>query len=95
MPADQAAGAMNPSPTTDEVAQWIVDYLTRNPGAADSPLGIQRWWLAPRYGEAPLDVVTKALKQLERANVVEERRKKTSRDMPSLYGRGPAFPARP
>jgi hypothetical protein len=95
MSAHQAAGAMNPSPTTDEVAQWIVDYLIRNRGAADSPLGIQRWWLAPHYGEAPLDVVMKALQQLERANVVEQRRKKTSRDMPPLYGSGPALPARP
>lgn len=81
-------------PTPDEVAQWIVSYLTRHPGAADTPRGIQRWWLAPDYGEAPLDVVVQALKQLERGQVVEKRKKK-SRGVPDLYGRGPAFPGQP
>lgn len=81
-------------PTTDEVAQWIVSYLARHPGAADTPRGIQRWWLAPHFGEAPLDVVVQALKQLERAHVVEKR-KKNSRGVADLYGRGPAFPAQP
>ena len=41
-------------PTSNEVAQWIVRYLTEYPGAADTPRGIQRWWLAPHFGEAPL-----------------------------------------
>ena len=81
-------------PTPDEVAQWIVSYLSRHPGAADTPRGIQRWWLAPDYGEAPLDVVVQALKQLERGQVVEKRKKKSG-GVPDLYGRGPAFPAQP
>ena len=81
-------------PTSDEVAQWIVRYLADHPGAADTPHGIQRWWLAPHHGEAPLDVVVQALKQLEGAQVVA-RRKKKSRGIPDLYGRGPAFPPQP
>ena len=82
------------SPTGNEVAQWIVSYLARHPGAADTPRGIQRWWLAPYHGEAPLDVVEQALQQLEGSQVVEKRKKK-SRGVPDLYGRGPAFPAQP
>jgi len=81
-------------PTSEEVAHWIVRYLTDHPGAADTPRGIQRWWLAPHYGEAPLDVVVQALKQLEGVQVVEKRKKK-SRGVPDLYGRGPAFRAHP
>ena len=57
-------------PTSQEVAQWIVNYLARYPDAADTAPGIQRWWLAPYFGEAPLDVVLQALAQLERQGVV-------------------------
>ena len=81
-------------PTSDEVAQWIVSYLARHPGAADTPRGIQRWWLAPEYGEAPLHVVVQALEQLEGAQVVAKR-KNRSRGIPDLYGRGPAVPTQP
>lgn len=75
-------------PTSDEVAQWIVNYLDRHPRAADTSLGIQRWWLAPRFGEVPLDLVEEALMQLEGKGVVS--RIDPSASEPS-YGRGPSF----
>lgn len=81
-------------PTGKQVAQWIVGYLAHHPGAADTPFGIQRFWLAPAYGEAPLEVVVQALEQLERDQVVEKRDNR-SRGVPDLYGRGPRFPTRP
>lgn len=77
-------------PTSQEVAQWIVSYLARSPDAADTALGVQRWWLAPHFGEAPLDVVLQALEQLERQGVVAQvSLPGVSRPM---YARGPAFP---
>lgn len=91
LPRNAAAGAMNTAgPASDEVARWIVSYLTRYPQAADAPLGIQRWWLAPNFGEAPLETVLQALEQLERQGVVV-------RLDPSspVYGRGPAFRPQP
>jgi hypothetical protein len=82
---------MNTScPTSQEVAQWIVSYLTRNPGAADTPRWIQRWWLAPHYGDAPLDVVLQALEQLEKEGMVAKKTD-SSLPVPDLYGRGPRF----
>lgn len=75
-------------PTSGEVAQWIVRYLTRYPDAADTPLGIQRSWLAPHFGEARLEVVRQALAQLEREGVVV---KDSSAAIQAVYGRGPSF----
>jgi hypothetical protein len=78
-------------PTSTEVAQWIVSYLGRYPDAADTPLHIQRWWLAPSYGEAALEQVVRALKQLERRGVVS--RRVPSSASQAVYGRGPRYRA--
>jgi hypothetical protein len=80
---------MNTAPrAASEVAKWIVEYLERNPRAADTPPGIQRWWLAPCFGEVPLEVVEEALAELERQGVVQQ----LDPSVPGpAYGRGPRF----
>jgi hypothetical protein len=76
---------------SDEVAQWITDYLARHPDAADAAEGVQRWWLAPRHGEIALEVVRQALEALERSGLVSSR----SIAGRMVYGRGPALPGQP
>ncbi|MBC5783421.1 hypothetical protein H8N03_10735 [Ramlibacter sp. USB13] len=62
---------MSPArPTPGEVADGIESYLAQHPRAADTAAGIQRWWLAPRFGEVPVDLVQEALHELERRGVV-------------------------
>lgn len=75
-------------PTSAEVAQWIVGYLTRYPRAADTARHIQRWWLAPLHADVPLDVVREALAELERQQIVSKLDGPTSEP---VYGRGPGF----
>ncbi len=48
------------------VADEVMRYLAQHPEAADSAQGIQRWWLAPRQLEEPLDRVQRALDALVR-----------------------------
>jgi hypothetical protein len=77
-------------PTSQEVAQWIVSYLARYPDAADTAAGIQRWWLAPYFGDAPLDVVQQALVQLERQGVVVQLVPPGAPQ--AIFARGASFP---
>ncbi len=58
------------SPTVAEAAAWITCYLSEHPKAADTAEGIQRWWLAPHYGEVALLTVELALAKLESEGVV-------------------------
>ena len=77
--------ALNPS--ADQAAEWISSYLREHPKAADTAEGIQRWWLAPNFGEVALVTVEMALAKLEGEGVV------MARDPLALkptYGRGPA-----
>ena len=56
------------------VADAIAHHLAARPEAADSPEGIQQWWLRPAGAEVPLEVVCEALGVLEGEGVVECRR---------------------
>jgi hypothetical protein len=77
--------------TVGHVAQWISDYLAEHPDAADTAEGVQRWWLAPRYGEVALEVVVQALETLQRSGLVSIRAIAGRK----VYGRGPAPAAHP
>ena len=82
---------MNPEPSLPAkggVAELIRRYLTKHPRAADTAQGIQRWWLAPTYGEVSLRSVEEALTQLEGEGVV---RKLDPFSANPAYGRGPNF----
>jgi hypothetical protein len=56
--------------SVDQAAAWIRSYLSEHPKAADTAEGIQRWWLAPNYGEVALVTVEMALATLEGEGVV-------------------------
>ena len=62
--------AGSPVPEVVAVAQAISHYLDEHPRAADTAAGIQRWWLAPGYGEVRLQTVEAALAQLEVQGVI-------------------------
>lgn len=59
-----------PVPEVAAVAQAIRHYLDEHPRAADTARGIQRWWLAPAFGEVLLQTVEAALVQLEGEGVI-------------------------
>lgn len=62
---------MNPArPTAGEVAHWIASHLAAHPLHADTAEGVRQWWLRPRHGEVPLEVVQQALDELEARKVV-------------------------
>lgn len=82
---------MKPEPSTPArsgVAELIFRHLTEHPRAADTAEGIQRWWIAPIYGEVSLRSVEEALTQLEGEGVV---RKLDLLADNAAYGRGPHF----
>lgn len=56
------------------VADAIARYLAARPEGADSPEGIQQWWLRPVGIEVPMELVLVALRLLEGEGVVECRR---------------------
>ena len=60
------------TPKREMVAQKILDYLTQNPQAMDSPEGIAQWWVASR-----VDNVNEALKLLVRRKSVQALRIKS------------------
>jgi hypothetical protein len=70
------------------VGEWICHYLRRHPRAADTPQGIQRWWLAPNDGEVALLSVEQALAELESEGVVQ---KLDPLAVQATYCRGPRF----
>jgi hypothetical protein len=83
--------SQHPEDEVERVAEMIVSYLRDHPRAADTPEGIQRWWIAPVFGEVSLWAVRQALDRLERARVV----KKLDPSMADhAYARGPRFGAR-
>lgn len=55
------------------VKDALCRYLTERPQAADTAQGIQRWWLAPSFGEVALATVQAALDQLLAEGVIERR----------------------
>lgn len=57
--------------TVIALADAIERYLEAHPRAADSPEGIQSWWLASPLDREPLTAVVAALQELERRGVVE------------------------
>ena len=78
------------NPAVDQVGDWIRRYLCTHPKAADTAEGIQRWWLAPNFGEVALEVVAQALAELEREGVVQIFDPMAANP---TYGRGPALSA--
>lgn len=84
--------AGSPVPEVAAVAQAIRRYLDEHPRAADTAAGIQRWWLAPGYGEVRLQTVEAALVQLEQAGVI---RKLEASWAETAYVRAPIAPAAP
>jgi hypothetical protein len=78
------------NPTVEDAAAWITCYLSAHPKAADTAEGIQRWWLAPHYGEVALLQVELALVKLESEGVVQI---PDPLALNPTYGRGPALSA--
>lgn len=62
--------AGSPVPEVTAVAMAIRRYLDEHPRAADTAAGIQRWWLAPGFGEVRLQTVEAALAHLEGEGVI-------------------------
>ncbi len=56
------------------VADAVARYLALRPESADSPEGIQQWWLRPEGVEVPLALVLDALQLLALEGVGECRR---------------------
>jgi len=81
-------GKLPPVLTVQQVAEWICQYLREHPRAADTAAGIQRWWLAPHFGEVALSMVEQALEQLESEGVMQV--SDPSASNPN-HGRGPRF----
>ena len=50
-----------PHPPVDPVVLALLDYLMRNPQAADTLAGVARWWVGDGFS---LDQVRRALDQL-------------------------------
>ena len=59
-------------PQAPAVAEAIRRYLDAHPRAADTAQGIQRWWLAPEYGEVSLQTVEAALELLQNEGEVRK-----------------------
>lgn len=64
-----------PLPEADvhAVKEALCRYLAERPQAADTAQGIQRWWLAPSFGEVSLASVQAALDQLQAEGLIERR----------------------
>lgn len=75
------------NPSVDQAAEWIRDYLREHPRASDTAEGIQRWWLAPNFGEVALATVEMALAKLHQEGVVVI---PDPLALKPTYGRGPA-----
>lgn len=54
------------------LVEAIAFYLEAHPHAADSPEGIQAWWLPTPLNHGPLAAVVAALEELERRGIVEK-----------------------
>ena len=66
------------------VARQIVDYVGRNPDAADTCAGIVRWWL-PQGAVMDSELVHRTLDVLVASGLLESRRLPSGE---SLYGVG-------
>jgi hypothetical protein len=75
------------NPSVEQAAEWIHNYLREHPRASDTAEGIQRWWLAPNFGEVALATVEMALKELLQDGVVVNTDPLALR---RTYGRNPA-----
>jgi hypothetical protein len=66
-----------PDPSTDaeieRIAQEIESYLIRHRDAADTALGIARWWLGQPNANTALPRVESALERLVRRGIVVSR----------------------
>ena len=59
--------------TVNAIADEIAHYLARHPLAADTAIGVQRYWLTQARGAVPLARVEDALARLERKGIVARR----------------------
>ncbi len=68
-----AAGRVRVNDGSDDrvtsIANQIEGYLQKNPSAADSAEGIQRWWI--QGWEVSLDLVQQALDRLQAQGIIE------------------------
>ena len=55
------------------IASAIRDYCANNPQAADTLLGVQRWWLGTSLPDASLEAVEAALASLVDEGVIQQR----------------------
>jgi hypothetical protein len=80
---------VQPPMDADDIARAIVEYLRAHPDAADTLVGIARWWLRPRIGP----VVQSALEQaVEKLVANETLACETLGDGQLFYRRGAAAP---
>ena len=54
-----------------QVASEILDYMKKNPDAADTEEHIRNWWLSAREVECKRETVTNALHMLEQNEFIE------------------------
>lgn len=55
-----------------QVAQEILDYLQRNPNAADTLNGIANWWISKQRIKENVYVVEQALENLEQQGEIKK-----------------------
>jgi len=55
------------------LSQMIVDYLERNPDAADTLDGIAQWWIQHERIEARVEEVAEVLEDLRQKEIVTAR----------------------
>jgi hypothetical protein len=55
------------------LSRMIIDYLERNPDAADTPHGITQWWIEHEGIEARVEEVAEVLEDLRRREIVTAR----------------------
>jgi hypothetical protein len=58
--------------TVRALSNAIEAYLNAHPQAADSPEGIQVWWLPAPLNQEPLSAIVVALELLERRGIVSK-----------------------
>lgn len=68
------------------ITRRILAYWEAHPHAADSAVGICRWWLGAAGTTATLDEVEQALEEMVSA---QQARRATLADGTTLYSRGP------
>ena len=64
--------------STEELAEKIMNYLQKHPGAGDTLEGITRWWLDHERIELSTDNVIEAIELLIKRNVLKREKYSTT-----------------